>query len=71
MAGTKEGGAKAAATNKALYGKDFYGRIGSEGGKRGKTGGFWHAKYILGDNEHARAAGRKGGKISKRRRNNV
>jgi hypothetical protein len=29
MAGTKDGGAKAAATNKAKYGSDFYARIGA------------------------------------------
>ena len=40
MAGTKAGGAKAAATNKAKYGKDFYSRIGQKGGKNGTTGGF-------------------------------
>ena len=35
MAGTKAGGLKAAATNKAKYGKDFYSRIGKKGGKIG------------------------------------
>lgn len=66
MAGTKAGGLKAAQKNKELYGKDFYARIGSDGGKNGTTGGFWHAKYVLGDNSKAVEAGRKGGSKSKK-----
>ena len=31
MAGTKAGGQKAAATNKALHGSDFYAKIGAIG----------------------------------------
>lgn len=34
------GGLKAAATNKAKYGDDFYKRMGSKGGARSTTGGF-------------------------------
>ena len=60
MAGTKAGGAKAAATNKAKYGKDFYSRIGQKGGKNGTTGGF------AANPELAKIAGRKGGLISRR-----
>lgn len=60
MAGSVEGGKKAAATNKALYGEDFYKRIGSEGGKIGTTGGFYQNREL------ARVAGSKGGKISRR-----
>ena len=60
MSGTKAGGQKAAATNKAKYGKDFYAEIGRKGGKNGHTGGF------AANPELAREAGRKGGKISKR-----
>lgn len=60
MAGTTAGGAKAAATNKNKYGKDFYARIGSMGGKIGRTGGFYA------DRELARKAGAKGGRISRR-----
>ncbi len=60
MAGTKLGGAKAAATNKAKYGKDFYARIGRMGGKMGHTGGFFANRDL------ARAAGAKGGRISRR-----
>lgn len=60
MAGTKEGGRKAAATNKELHGSDFYRRIGSKGGQRGHTGGF------ATNRELARIAGAKGGSISRR-----
>lgn len=62
MAGTKEGGKKAADTNKKRYGSDFYKKIGSTGGKKSTTGGF------AANPELAREAGRKGGKISKRRK---
>ena len=61
MAGTVEGGQRAAATNKEKYGKDFYAKIGAEGGKKGTTGGFYANREL------ARIAGAKGGKISKRR----
>jgi len=60
MAGTKAGGAKAAATNKAKYGKDFYKRIGSAGGRNGHTGGFYANRDL------ARIAGQRGGRISRR-----
>ena len=61
MAGTKQGGIKAAITNKELYGNDFYRTIGQTGGKKkGVKKGF--AANI----ELARLAGAKGGKISRR-----
>ena len=60
MAGTQAGGAKAAATNKAKYGSDFYARIGAMGGKVGHTGGFYANREL------ARIAGAKGGRISRR-----
>lgn len=60
MAGTKAGGKKAAASNKAKYGKNFYADIGRKGGKAGHTGGF------AADPELARRAGAIGGKKSKR-----
>ena len=60
MGGTKAGGAKAAATNKAKYGKDFYSRIGQKGGKNGTTGG------VAANRELAKIAGQKGGRISRR-----
>jgi len=69
MAGTKQGGMRAAQTNKTKYGADFYASIGAKGGKRGKTGGF--ASEKKGDDgltgrERARLAGSKGGRISRR-----
>jgi general stress protein YciG len=60
MAGTKAGGMAAAATNKAKYGSDFYAKIGAQGGKKGKTGGFFANREL------ARIAGAKGGRISRR-----
>lgn len=60
MAGNREGGLKAAATNRAKYGREFYAHIGRKGGRNGHTGGF------AANPELAREAGRKGGKISKR-----
>lgn len=62
MAGTKAGGMKAAATNKSRHGKNFYAQIGAKGGKKGTTGGFYANRDL------ARAAGRKGGLISRRRK---
>lgn len=59
MAGTKEGGRKAAAKNLARD-PDFYKKIGAKGGKNGTTGGFAF------DRELARIAGAKGGRISRR-----
>lgn len=69
MAGTKVGGKAAASTNKSKYGSDFYARIGAQGGKKGRTGGFASSK--VGDDgltgrERAIAAGRDGGRISRR-----
>ena len=60
MAGTMAGGQKAAETNKRLYGKDWYAKIGQIGGRNGHTGGF------AANPELAREAGRKGGRISRR-----
>lgn len=62
MAGTKAGGMKAAATNKARHGSDFYANIGAKGGRNGNTGGF------AANRELARIAGAKGGRISRRRK---
>lgn len=63
MAGTIAGGKKAAATNKAKYGTDFYAKIGAQGGKLGRTGGFYANREL------ARLAGRKGGLKSRRTKN--
>jgi general stress protein YciG len=60
MAGTKAGAKKAAATNKARHGADFYARIGRKGGVKGTTGGFYANREL------ARKAGAKGGRISRR-----
>ncbi len=60
MAGTKAGGEAAAKTNKAKYGSDFYAKIGAAGGKKGKTGGFYANREL------ARAAGARGGRVSRR-----
>ena len=60
MSGTKQGGQKAAATNKAKYGIEFYANIGRKGGRNGHTGGF------AANPELAKIAGAKGGKKSKR-----
>lgn len=59
LSGTIEGGKRAAATNKAKFGADFYRTIGAQGGKKGRTGGFY------GNPELARAAGAIGGSRSK------
>ena len=55
MSGTSDGSIKAAATNRELYGEDFYRRIGAMGGSAKVKKGF----AIAG---HAASAGRLGGK---------
>lgn len=65
MAGTIIGGKRAAATNKTRCGDNFYARIGAIGGRNGTTGGFYANREL------AREAGRKGGKISRRRKATV
>ena len=59
MAGTVEGGKKAAKKNLEKD-PNFYARIGAKGGKKGRTGGFYR------DSERARIAGAKGGRISRK-----
>lgn len=61
MAGTVEGGAKAATTNKSKYGQNFYSLIGRTGGKKKVPKGF-----SMMTPEQRSQAGRKGGTISKR-----
>lgn len=66
MSGTKEGGIKAAKTNKELHGDDFYKKIGKKGGKvMGIMKGF------AANRELASKAGRKGGLISRRGKSKV
>ena len=60
MSGTKAGGLKTAKKIQMMYGKDFYRKIGSLGGRNGHKGGF-AANPAL-----ARIAGAKGGRISRR-----
>lgn len=60
MSGTKAGGLKAAKTNKARNGEDFFKRIGRIGGYNGHTGGF------ASNPELAKRAGAIGGRKSKR-----
>lgn len=62
MTGTKAGGLKAAISNKLRHGSDFYKNIGRKGGQNSHTGGF------AANPELAKIAGRKGGRISKRRK---
>lgn len=69
MSGTKEGGRKAAITNKSIYGEDFYIVNGALGGKAGRTGGFGSlnpGKDGLTGPQRASIAGKKGGLLSKR-----
>ena len=61
MAGTKEGGKKAAQKN-LQRDANFYAKIGAKGGKNGHTGGF------AANPDLARIAGAKGGRISRRRK---
>jgi len=61
MAGTKAGGLKAKAKNLAKD-PDFYAKIGSKGGQKGRTGGF------AANPELARIAGAKGRRVSRRRK---
>lgn len=58
--GTVKGGRKAAATNLAKYGKDFYRKMGQKGGRNGHTGGFAINPAL------ARIAGAKGGRAAGR-----
>lgn len=63
MAGTREGGKKAAATNKAYHGSDFYSRIGQKGGSaKHKTPRWFEAHPEL-----AKKVGAIGGKRSSRK----
>lgn len=60
MPGTRAGGLKAAATVKKRFGNDHYQKIGSNGGKKSRGGGF------EADNTMASLAGKLGGLKSRR-----
>jgi general stress protein YciG len=69
MPGTISGGRKAAETNRKKYGEGFYSDIGRIGGAKSTTGGFASDKVGLDGltgKERARIAGIKGGRISRR-----
>lgn len=64
MAGTKEGGLKAAKTIKRLHGDDFYVKLGHYAGKQSKGGGFASKKIGkdgLTGRQRAALAGANGG----------
>lgn len=62
MSGSREGGIRAAETNKKKYGKDFYANIGRKGGRKSHP----ETRYFAMHPEIAKTAGAKGGKRSKR-----
>lgn len=71
MAGTKEGSKKAVSTIRAKHGEDFFSRIGSVGGRNGRTGGFafpllCDCTYMEDLHKKAICAGARGGSISRR-----
>jgi general stress protein YciG len=62
MAGTVEGGNRAAASNKQRYGADFYKQIGRAGGVKSRGGGFAF------DHDRAVYWGSVGGKAPRKRK---
>ena len=66
MAGTKAGGLKAAATNKAKYGDDFYKNIGGNHVDTWIENGRKPRGFSTMTKEQIAEAGRKGGAVSKR-----
>ena len=63
MAGTKEGGIKAAKENKKRHGEDFYARVGKLGGQKSNPN-----KGFGSNRELASKAGRRGGLKSRRKK---
>jgi|DEB19_MinimDraft_3_1074340.scaffolds.fasta_scaffold168364_1 hypothetical protein len=63
MAGTQIGGLRARDTNLKKYGKDFYRKAGSKGGKVSRGGGFAYGEQ---GKKLAQIAGSLGGKKSRR-----
>lgn len=76
MAGTVEGGKRAAKLNKEKYGADFYQRIGRKGGRNSNNGGFAYnadcdglcgfTERLGSSHKVQQCAGAKGGLKSKR-----
>lgn len=70
MSGTKAGGLKAAATNKAKYGEDFYSRLGKDGGRNGHIGKGFASEKVgkdgLTGRQRASLVGKDGGRNGKR-----
>ncbi len=62
MPGTIAGGRKARDTTLKKHGKDFYKKMGAKGGSAKVTKGFGANREL------AAAAGRKGGKVSRKRK---
>jgi len=71
MSGTKAGAVKAKQTIVDKFGSGYWAKIGSEGGKRGTTGGYWYKKYVMDDTEAIRQAGSKGGKLGGKSRHST
>lgn len=69
MAGNRIQGIRTAVTNKQKYGEDYYARIGALGGstRTAKT----KLKGFGANRELARAAGAKGGTVSRRKSRNI
>ena len=69
MAGTQAGGFMAADTIRSRHGRDFYVRIGRQGGKKSRHGGFASTKVGkdgLTGAQRAKLAGARGGAKSRR-----
>lgn len=64
MAGTHQGGLLAKQRNIEKYGEDFYSKIGSQGGKKGKVDGA--IKGFAQNHNRAVSVGRIGGLKSRR-----
>lgn len=70
MSGNRNGGLKAAQTNREKHGKDFYANIGRIGGRNSHTGGFASKKIGkdgLTGPERAKVWGAIAGRIGKRK----
>lgn len=66
MSGTKAGAQKAVQTIYNRFGKKYFAKIGSKGGRNGKTGGFYY--LALNDPKRHKELASKGGKMWASRR---